>query len=1225
MPESPINTFWSSVGTTSGELARTVLGATASPGHNTDSGTQLGRARLCAVARDKDVIMSRTLPPAGSDQSDERIGVIQRRIDEIIAAAVEDPDHAEALLGEALAELQRRVIQLQDVACGSLPGAERQASVSAPDGGRARSQSDLLLEAILDGTPFVMLLLDGDQRVRQVNRAGAAFAECSPDEVVGARVGAALRCVGSLDDPRGCGLGPVCEGCVVGKIVSDTLANRQAYVGVRAALPLARPSGFEEVRLLVSSTPVELGDESMALVCLEDITEQERSAETLRAIADYTYDWESWFAPDGRLMWVNPAVEKLTGYSPEDCREMSDYPLSIVHEADRAAFGARFRKAVAERRPINDLPFRVSCKDGSVCWMAVSWQPICDGRGDHIGLRTSVRDITERKRAEEERLTHLHFFESMDRINRAIQTSNDLQQMMSDVLDVVLSVFGCDRACLVYPCGPEEATWRAPMERARPEYPGVLLLSLEVPFDPDVVRVHKQVLESDDPVGFGPGNEHALPADVAEQFNLQSQLAMAVYPKVDKPYMFVIHQCSRPRAWTPEERRLLKEIGRRLADGLTTLLMFRNLRESESRLAEAQRIAKIGNWVWDVTNNELWWSDETFRIFDIRREEFGATLGAFLNSVHLDDRERVQSSIGQPLQHGLGTWQIDYRIARADGTIRFVHEEAETEFDLDGKPLRRLGTVQDVTERKLAEEALRESEERFRGLVTQAADAFFLLDWDGRILDVNQSACDGLGYGRDELLAMNIADVDVKVEGHRHKEQFWDALRPGEPATFEGVHHRKDGSTFPVEVRLGVLELGGSKLMLGLARDISDRKKAAEEKRQLAAQLYQAQKMEAIGQLAGGVAHDFNNLLTVITGNAELIESTLAENASAWPSLERIMEAAQQASGVTRSLLTFSSRIPIEMERIELRGVAQKTMHLLRRMIPAAISLVTDPPGRPPVWLSADRTQLQQVIMNLAVNARDAMPEGGTLRIGVAELSGEAAKAALPDLGAAELATDRVAQMIVSDTGVGMSPEVKDRVFEPFFTTKPREQGTGLGLAIVHGIVKEHGGCIEIDSVPGEGTTFKITLPVLEANTSDGFAEEHALSESRIQGELVLLAEDNWNVRSVFATVLKKSGFQVLEASDGVSLMARFAERLGDIGLLILDVDLPKRSGLDCLREIRDRGVITPAIVVTGGTKTAAEHDLDRYTVLLRKPFRTAKLQRLAIDLISDCYQLETK
>ena len=181
---------------------------------------------------------------------------------------------------------------------------------------------------------------------------------------------------------------------------------------------------------------------------------------------------------------------------------------------------------------------------------------------------------------------------------------------------------------------------------------------------------------------------------------------MVIYPRGDRPYVFGIHQCSYPRIWTTDEEKLLQEIGRRMSDALTSLLTYRNLQESEARLEEAQHIAKIGNWEWDIQNKRLWWSDETFRIFDIQSEKLGTTFEAFINSVHPDDRDLIQASRRHASQHGSGTWQVDYRIPLTDGTIRFVHEKAKTIFDRDGKPLKRIGTVQDITERRKTEEEL---------------------------------------------------------------------------------------------------------------------------------------------------------------------------------------------------------------------------------------------------------------------------------------------------------------------------------------------------------------------------------------------------------------------------------------------------------------------------------------------------------------------------------------
>jgi GAF domain-containing protein len=261
----------------------------------------------------------------------------------------------------------------------------------------------------------------------------------------------------------------------------------------------------------------------------------------------------------------------------------------------------------------------------------------------------------ERKGAEEERQAHLWLLESMDRVNRAIQGTNDLEQMMSDVLDAVLSIFGCDRSWLVHPCDPDAASWSVSMEHTRPEFPGAFVQGLDLPVDADIARAFRAVGASSTPVRFGPGADHPLPAQAAEHFSIQSMIAMAIHPKGDRPYMFGLHQCSYPRAWLPREERLFQEIGRRLEDALTSLLMFRNLHESERRLEDAQRISHVGYWERDLATNRYTWSDEIYRIFGLPPQQRIVSFSEVQEMLHPGDREMRAAAVAAGLQGGRGT------------------------------------------------------------------------------------------------------------------------------------------------------------------------------------------------------------------------------------------------------------------------------------------------------------------------------------------------------------------------------------------------------------------------------------------------------------------------------------------------------------------------------------------------------------------------------------------
>jgi len=442
-----------------------------------------------------------------------------------------------------------------------------------------------------------------------------------------------------------------------------------------------------------NGTPAALG------VMVTDISARKRaeaklteSEAKLRALFEGS-SYAMGLAKDGIQLMVNPAYAELFGYAKASeatgtslLNDIAPEERPRVQEFARQHSQGEPAPAFYETRGIK--------RDGTVFDMAVAVSTYkLDDEIHTIGI---LRDITERKRAEEERLANLRFFESMDRINRVMQATNDLEQMMIDVLDALLAIFNCDRASLVYPCDPEAASWQVPMERTQPEYPGALALRLEVPMDPDVSRMFRILQASSGPVQFGPGSAYPQPYEVARRFGPQSQIAMVLYPKVGKPWMFVEHQCSRPRVWTPEEEKLFEEIGRRLTDGLTGLLTHRDLRESEARLRALFENSLVGMLLTAPDGRIFTANPAACQLFgrteaDIRRLGRSGLVDRRDSRMRVLFRERTEEG------YAIG----EMTLVRADGTC-FPAQVGSVVFETAEGP-RTSMVIQDLSERKRAE------------------------------------------------------------------------------------------------------------------------------------------------------------------------------------------------------------------------------------------------------------------------------------------------------------------------------------------------------------------------------------------------------------------------------------------------------------------------------------------------------------------------------------------
>ncbi len=510
-------------------------------------------------------------------------------------------------------------------------------------------------------------------------------------------------------------------------------------------------------------------------------------------------------------------------------------------------------------------------------------------------------------------------------------------------------------------------------------------------------------------------------------------------------------------------------------------------------------------------------------------------------------------------------------------------------------------------EKEQAELALRERERFLRLLLDSTGEGICALDREGRCTLINPAALRMIGYADEsDVLGRPLYELfqlSASLQGTPVDDPAdWPDEHMG---VVERVVYRPDGTSLRVECLVRGIARDGERF--GSVLTLVD----VTERRSLEDTLHQAQKMEAVGQLAGGIAHDFNNLLTTIFGYTELATEALPPDHVAIKSLERVNEAAEQAAGVTRALLTFSRKTPSNKQTEDLHEVASRAVRLLRRVLPASIEIVLNNAGDSPLFVYADSTQLQQVIMNLAINARDAMPAGGTLTIHTG--TEVPAWAAYSEAGTTP--TPR-ATLLVADTGEGMSAAVQNRIFEPFFTTKPSGRGTGLGLSIIHGIVRDHGGTIALDSAPGRGTTFVVTLP--QTTTGDSASPtERTARPHRGGGQLILLAEDDRHVREVIAAMLRSLEYEVIQVADGDAVLDAL-DRFGDrVRLFVADYEMPRRSGLECLRELRSRDLGIPAVIITAAIEPEIEDQVGENAVLLRKPFQLSELGQLVGRLLS--------
>lgn len=560
-----------------------------------------------------------------------------------------------------------------------------------------------------------------------------------------------------------------------------------------------------------------------------------------------------------------------------------------------------------------------------------------------------------------------------------------------------------------------------------------------------------------------------------------------------------------------------------------------------------------------------------------------------------------------------GNWQGEVITVRKDGyeypvllSTSLVKYETNAIIAL-------IGIVRDITEQKRGEEALRQSEERYRMLFDLLPYGGEVLDVEGRIVDCSISNARLLGYGRDELIGRHISELFASDSKKIFMDKFAQ-VKQGLPVQAEVRMVRKDGTIIDV-VRAGqpIRDAEGKVTgALALSVDITDRKRAEEESRELQSQFLQSQKMESIGRLAGGIAHDFNNLLTVIIGYSDITVRGLPADSPLRDRLVVISDAGMKAAALTRQLLAFSRKQMLELKVVNLNDIIESTAKMLARMIGEDIALELQ--MKATGFILADSGQIEQILMNLAVNARDAMPCGGRLTLSTEEIRLDEAYAREHE----GVKPGDYVLLSVTDTGTGMSKEVQERIFEPFFTTKEQGRGTGLGLATVYGIVKQHNGNIWVYSEVDQGTTFKVFLPAAAGSSLSVRARGEAPPARG--SETIMVVDDEPAVRTLIKDTLLQLGYRVIALSCGAEALQSLATEEQKPVLLLTDVIMPRMNGKELANAAQKMLPGIKVIFMSGyPDESISDHGiLIPGVVLIQKPLMIDALARKVREVLDE-------
>jgi PAS domain S-box-containing protein len=850
------------------------------------------------------------------------------------------------------------------------------------------------------------------------------------------------------------------------------------------------------------------------------------------------------------LVYANRAIERILGLTFEELRVVS--PWSLLEAGDSERMQAKLaRKVEAGEGGPETCEVKVTTRHGTFRWIECSLAAaVFEGEPAVVA---AVSDSTDRRRSQEIQA-------AIYEISESAHSADSLEELFASIHRIVgrlmaatnfyIALYDAETDLLSFPYFVDEED-----QRPEPLRPGRGMTGY-------VLRTGKPLLAT---------------AEAIERLESSGELQSLGAPSVDwvgVPLrvrnetigVLAVQSYSGTVRYGETERDILGYVSTQVAQAIDRKRAEQELRESQRKLftltsnlpGMAYRCANDVHWTMEFV------SEGCFPLTGYHPPDLVANrVVTYEQIIDPQDRQGVREAVEEALA-GRRAFEFTYRIRTASGARKWVWERGGGVFSPEGRLLAIEGFIADISERRKAEEALRQSEERYR-LALQATQEI-MYDWDvpNDTFFWNPNLTGVLGYTPQEMAALEQAMSRVHPEDvARVRREVMAAIGSGEVFSSEYRMRRKSGE-YAVLLNRGLILRGADAQAVRMVGAISD----LTSSKQLQDQLRQAQKIEAVGRLAGGIAHDFNNLLTALLGSTELLQRRLAEDHMAQQELATIHRTATRAADFTQGLLAFARRQVLEPVNLDLNGFISEALPMLRRMIPENIR-IEFAAGRGIAAVRADRGQLTQILMNLCANARDAMPEGGAIAISTDNVTADAAfteshQGSRPG---------RYVGLVVADRGVGIEPEDLDHIFEPFFTTKERGKGSGLGLSTVYGIVKQHGGYIYADSTPGRGSTFAVYLPAIAAPGE--LLEAQAEGTTRGGRETILVVEDEVEVRQILVQALTGFGYRVYEAADGIDALSLLRGEDGRIELVLTDVVMPRMGGMELCQAAR---AITPGI-----------------------------------------------